>query len=106
MLRLIESAPEPRMPPPAGALPCVWMSAGLVAYKLCDRGFECDGCPFDQAMRGARPAPAGVSGRSRFAAAAAVPATLRPAPPRAPGWDAPGWADPAPGVARRAAAGS
>lgn len=39
--------------PSEGALPCIWMSAGLVAYKLCDRGYECEGCPFDQAMRGA-----------------------------------------------------
>jgi glycine cleavage system H protein len=45
----------PEFTTPAGALPCIWMSAGLVAYKLCDRGFECDGCPFDQAMRGALP---------------------------------------------------
>lgn len=91
MLHLIESAPEPRMPPPAGALPCVWMSAGLVAYKLCDRNFECEGCPFDLAMRGAR---------------AALPRALPRTRPRAPGWDAAGWADPAAGVARRAAAAS
>jgi len=45
----------PEFTTPAGALPCIWMSAGLVAYKLCDRGFECDGCPFDRAMRGALP---------------------------------------------------
>lgn len=38
---------------PEGALPCVWMSAGLVAYKLCDRDGECEDCPFDRAMRGA-----------------------------------------------------
>jgi glycine cleavage system H protein len=31
---------------------CVWMSAGLVTYKLCDRDYECHLCPFDQAMRG------------------------------------------------------
>jgi len=30
---------------------CVWMQAGVVAYKLCDRQFECDHCPFDLAMR-------------------------------------------------------
>ncbi len=41
---------------PRGAEPCVWMSAGLVAYKLCDRDFECDDCPFDRALRGAEPA--------------------------------------------------
>lgn len=35
-------------------LPCVWMSAGLVAFKLCDREGECEGCPFDRAMQGAR----------------------------------------------------
>lgn len=30
---------------------CVWMDAGLVNYKLCDKNFECDGCPFDRVMR-------------------------------------------------------
>ncbi len=34
-----------------GVLPCVWMSAGLVAFKLCDREGECEGCPFDRAMQ-------------------------------------------------------
>jgi len=37
---------------PAGALPCVWMSAGLVVYRLCDREFDCDGCALDAALRG------------------------------------------------------
>lgn len=36
-------------------LPCIWMKAGLVAYKLCDRDFDCEGCPFDAAMSGAMP---------------------------------------------------
>jgi glycine cleavage system H lipoate-binding protein len=31
---------------------CIWMSAGLVAYKLCDRDYDCESCPFDAAMRG------------------------------------------------------
>lgn len=31
---------------------CIWMTAGLVRYKLCDRQFECDGCPLDQAFTG------------------------------------------------------
>lgn len=35
-----------------GVQPCLWMSAGLVSYKLCDRGFDCDRCPFDAALRG------------------------------------------------------
>ena len=42
---------------PPGVLPCVWMSAGLVAFKLCDREGECEGCPFDRAMRGLAPEP-------------------------------------------------
>ena len=37
----------------SGSMPCIWMSAGLVAYKLCDREYACEGCPFDAAMRGA-----------------------------------------------------
>ncbi|MCS7280173.1 MAG: hypothetical protein NZ583_00880 [Desulfobacterota bacterium] len=31
---------------------CVWMTAGLVLYKLCDREYDCTSCPFDIAMRG------------------------------------------------------
>jgi glycine cleavage system H protein len=37
---------------PEGAIPCVWMSAGLVAWKLCDRDGDCERCPFDRAFRG------------------------------------------------------
>lgn len=33
-------------------IPCIWMNAGLVAYKLCDRNFECQDCPLDAAMSG------------------------------------------------------
>lgn len=32
--------------------PCVWMSAGLLRYKLCDRGFDCERCPLDAGLRG------------------------------------------------------
>lgn len=42
---------------PPGALPCVWMSAGLVSFKLCDREGECEACPFDLAMRGVSAEP-------------------------------------------------
>lgn len=34
--------------------PCVWMSAGLIRYKLCDRGFDCEHCPLDAALCGRR----------------------------------------------------
>jgi len=27
---------------------CVWMWAGLLTYRLCDRGYACDGCPVEQ----------------------------------------------------------
>lgn len=37
---------------PEGAEPCVWMRAGLIAYKLCDRDFDCESCPLDAALRG------------------------------------------------------
>ncbi|RPI19256.1 MAG: glycine cleavage system protein H [Acidobacteria bacterium] len=30
---------------------CVWMTAGVVDYKLCDRHFECDDCPLDVGIR-------------------------------------------------------
>lgn len=29
---------------------CVWMDAGLVDYKLCDKNFDCENCPFDVVM--------------------------------------------------------
>jgi glycine cleavage system H protein len=54
------------------AEPCVWMSAGQVAYKLCDREFRCEECPLDACFRGegnlagsraaAAPGPAQESG--------------------------------------------
>jgi glycine cleavage system H lipoate-binding protein len=33
-------------------LPCVWVSAGVLSYRLCDREYECEGCPLYQALRG------------------------------------------------------
>jgi glycine cleavage system H protein len=30
---------------------CVWMSAGILSYQLCDLQFDCDHCPIDAAMR-------------------------------------------------------
>ncbi len=30
---------------------CIWMTAGLLSYQLCDRQFDCDNCPLDAAMR-------------------------------------------------------
>lgn len=47
--------------------PCVWMEAGLLAYRLCDRGFDCAHCPLDAALRG----------RTRESARAASPLPAR-----------------------------
>lgn len=33
---------------------CVWVSAGVLTYKLCDRSFDCEHCPLDAALRGCR----------------------------------------------------
>jgi glycine cleavage system H protein len=38
---------------PEGALPCVWMTAGVISYKLCDRDYDCEHCPLDAALAGA-----------------------------------------------------
>ena len=32
---------------------CIWMSNGLLDYKLCDRNFNCENCSLDIAMRNA-----------------------------------------------------
>jgi len=53
--------------------PCLWMSAGLISYKLCDRDFDCERCPFDAALRGEtipprEPLAAPVGERGRVAA--------------------------------------
>lgn len=30
---------------------CIWMEAGILSYLLCDREFDCENCPLDDAMR-------------------------------------------------------
>lgn len=30
---------------------CIWAEAGVISYKLCDKEFDCDNCPFDSAMK-------------------------------------------------------
>jgi len=32
--------------------PCVWVTAGVLSYRPCDRRFECEGCPLYLALRG------------------------------------------------------
>ena len=39
--------------------PCIWALAGVLAYRPCDRGFDCDSCELFHALRGGgRPAVA------------------------------------------------
>jgi glycine cleavage system H lipoate-binding protein len=39
---------------------CLWMTAGILSYQLCDRMFDCDHCPLDAAMRRRFSAPAAL----------------------------------------------
>lgn len=33
------------------SLKCIWMDCGYVEYKLCDRDYDCENCPFNQAIK-------------------------------------------------------
>ncbi len=35
---------------PNGESPCIWMQAGIIDFKLCDRNHTCDDCPFNKIM--------------------------------------------------------
>lgn len=39
---------------PAAAETCVWMDAGVLNFKLCDRHLDCEHCLLDAAIRGAQ----------------------------------------------------
>jgi len=39
---------------PAEGKECVWMSAGVLSYRLCDRDFDCEHCPLDSALHGGK----------------------------------------------------
>uniref|UniRef100_A0A7V4G9B8 Glycine cleavage system protein H n=1 Tax=Desulfobacca acetoxidans TaxID=60893 RepID=A0A7V4G9B8_9BACT len=30
---------------------CIWMEAGVIDFKICDKDYDCDHCEFDQAMK-------------------------------------------------------
>ena len=38
---------------------CVWMTAGVLSYRLCDRDFDCDQCLVDRALREGSALPRG-----------------------------------------------
>jgi len=37
---------------PAESKECVWMKAGVLSYRLCDRDFDCEHCMLDTALHG------------------------------------------------------
>ena len=41
---------QPKRLPPQ-ELQCVWMTAGILTYRLCDRDFDCDDCLLNTALR-------------------------------------------------------
>ena len=41
---------------PPEELKCVWMTAGVLTYKLCNRGFDCERCLLHQALSADDPA--------------------------------------------------
>lgn len=52
-------------------LPCIWVLAGVLSYRLCDRNYECEGCELFYALRGEGRQPGGVTALPPAAAAAA-----------------------------------
>jgi len=62
---------------PPEELRCVWMSAGIVSYQLCDRQFDCDNCPLDAAMRKHCLAPAAAGPIMETAPGSTGPEKLR-----------------------------
>lgn len=42
---------------PKKELKCVWMTAGLISYKLCKYDLQCEKCPLDWELRNLSPAP-------------------------------------------------
>ena len=71
-----------------GAPRCVWMTAGVVSFRLCPRDFACESCALDTVLSGREPARA--AGRGLPASAAGdrlveLPRRIRalfPVPPR------------------------
>ncbi len=42
-------------------LPCIWVLAGVLSYRLCDRNYECEQCELFHALRGHGSGAAGAS---------------------------------------------
>jgi hypothetical protein len=55
MITLRTHDPIPQAAHPQRFDKCVWMESGVVNYKLCDFEYNCEACPFDQALREGTP---------------------------------------------------
>ena len=49
---------------------CVWMTAGVLNFRLCDREYDCDHCLVDLALREGKSAPSSLAGSKSAAVAA------------------------------------
>lgn len=49
-MNVVNSNPTVDQASAGNVLNCLWMDAGVVGYKLCDRSYECEQCPFDEAL--------------------------------------------------------
>lgn len=47
----LRSSERLRIIPPE-ELKCVWMVAGVLSYRLCNRAYECESCLLDKALQG------------------------------------------------------
>jgi hypothetical protein len=64
MITLMPHDPIPQATHPQHFDKCVWMESGVVSYKLCDFEYNCEACPFDQALREGAP-PSDRNGSAR-----------------------------------------
>ena len=42
---------------PDQSVKCIWMTAGLISYKLCKYDLQCEKCPLDWELRNLSPTP-------------------------------------------------
>ncbi len=50
---------------PTSERPCIWVAAGILSYRLCDRDFDCEHCELHRALGGQSEVPAaGLRGSS------------------------------------------
>lgn len=66
---MLECTSSPASPP------CIWVEAGLLNYRLCDRNLDCEHCPLDAALRAGRTPRDADAGHS----IPVLPATAPPA---------------------------